>query len=88
MSLKKREAKKSKTVAVREHPRRAPISNKNPNRITIVDRHLRHIDERILKRPASSDEVIQVYKGILGDKSETANRIMKNFRNFYEKLKL
>ncbi len=43
--------------------------------------------ERILKRSASSDEVIQVYKGILGDKSKKADKIMKDFRNFYEKLK-
>lgn len=43
--------------------------------------------EKILKRAATSDEVIQVYKGILRDKSEIANEIMKDFRSFYEKLK-
>ena len=43
--------------------------------------------ERVLKRRASSDEIIQVYKGILGDKSNKAKDIMKNFRDFYEKLK-
>lgn len=43
--------------------------------------------EKILKRAATSDEVIQVYKGILNDNSETAKRIMKDYRDFYEKLK-
>lgn len=43
--------------------------------------------EKILKRAASSDEVIQVYKGILNDESDTAKRIMKNYRGFHEKLK-
>lgn len=42
--------------------------------------------EKILKRPATSDEVIQVYKGILNDKSKTAKEIMKKYREFYEKL--
>lgn len=43
--------------------------------------------ERILKRSVTSDEVIQVYKGILNDKSKTAERIMEDYRKFYEKLK-
>lgn len=43
--------------------------------------------EKILKRTVTSDEVIQVYKGILNDKSETAKDIMKKYRAFYEKLK-
>lgn len=43
--------------------------------------------EKILKRTATSDEVIQIYKGILNDQSDTAKRIMKDYRGFYEKLK-
>lgn len=43
--------------------------------------------ETVLRRPASSDEVIQVYKGILGDSSKTANAIMAKYRAFYDKLK-
>ncbi len=43
--------------------------------------------EKVLKRTATSDEVIQVYKGILNDKSTTAGKIMKKYRKFYEKLK-
>lgn len=43
--------------------------------------------ERILKRQATADEVIQVYKGILNDKSDIAKRIMIDYRGFYEKLK-
>jgi hypothetical protein len=34
-----------------------------------------------------SDEVIQVYKGILNDEFKKANDIMKKYREFYEKLK-
>jgi hypothetical protein len=40
--------KKSKTVIVREHPRRVPTSPKNPTGITLVDRHQRHIDGKYL----------------------------------------
>lgn len=43
--------------------------------------------EKVLKRAATPDEVIQVYKGILNDKSETAKDIMKDYREFYENLK-
>jgi len=43
--------------------------------------------EKILKREVTSDEVIQVYKGILNDKSKAAKQIMKDYRLFYEKLK-
>lgn len=43
--------------------------------------------ERVLKRPVSSDEVIQLYKGILNDKSHRADQIMKKYRNIYEILK-
>ncbi len=40
--------KKTKTVVVREHPRRVPVSKKNPTGRTIVDRHLRHIEGQYL----------------------------------------
>ena len=43
--------------------------------------------DKILKRPATSDEVIQFYKGILNDDSKRAGIIMKNYRRFYEHLK-
>lgn len=39
---------RSKTVPVREHPRHVPVSKKNPTGITIVDKHLRHIDGKYL----------------------------------------
>lgn len=42
--------------------------------------------EKILKRKVTSDEVIKLYKGILKDKSDVANRIMKDYRKYYEKL--
>lgn len=40
-----------------------------------------------LKRAPTPDEVVMIYKGILKDKSATAERIMKDYREFYEKLK-
>jgi hypothetical protein len=40
--------KQSKIVVVKTHPRRVPISKKNPSGRTIVDRHLRHIDGQYL----------------------------------------
>lgn len=43
--------------------------------------------DKLLKKEATPDEVIQVYKGILNDKSSIAKRIMKDYRDFYEKLK-
>ena len=43
--------------------------------------------ERVLNREATSDEVIQVYKGILNDSSLKAQEIMKRFRKDYGKLK-
>ncbi len=43
--------------------------------------------DRVLKRPATSDELIQVYKGILKDKSRTAKVIMERYRAYYDKLK-
>lgn len=43
--------------------------------------------EKVLRRAATSDEVIQVYKGILNDESKKAKEIMKKYREFYEKLK-
>ena len=43
--------------------------------------------EKILKRQATSDEVIQLYKGVLRDDSLKAKNIMERYREFYEKLK-
>jgi hypothetical protein len=43
--------------------------------------------EKILKRPATSDEIIQLYKGILKDESKKATGIMVKFRKKYEILK-
>ncbi|MBC7419114.1 MAG: transglycosylase SLT domain-containing protein [Bdellovibrio sp.] len=42
---------------------------------------------KIFKRDAISDEIIQVYKGILNDKSKKAKSIMEKYREFYGKLK-
>jgi hypothetical protein len=44
-------------------------------------------EDKLLNRNATSDEVIQLYKGILNDKSEKASEIMKNYREMYGKLK-
>ncbi len=43
--------------------------------------------ERILRRTATADEVIQFYKGILNDDSKRAKAIMKKYREYYEMLK-
>jgi hypothetical protein len=63
---------------------------KNPNvAIALGTRWLAYKNqyaEKILKRAATSDEVIQVYKGILNDTSKKSNEIMKKYREFYEKL--
>ena len=40
-----------------------------------------------LKRLPTSDEVIMMYKGILGDKSDNAIKIMKKYRKHYGELK-
>jgi hypothetical protein len=43
--------------------------------------------EKVLKREVTSDEVIQIYKGILNDKSSKSTEIMKTYRKFYNDLK-
>lgn len=43
--------------------------------------------DNILKRNATPDETIQVYKGILNDQSKTATLIMKKYRDYYDQLK-
>jgi Transglycosylase SLT domain len=40
-----------------------------------------------LKRAPTSDEVVMMYKGVLKDKSTRADKIMNDYRYFYEKLK-
>lgn len=52
--------KKTKTVAVREHVRRVPVSAKNPAGKTIVDKHLRHIDGQYLDQKLI-DEIFSKY---------------------------
>ena len=42
---------------------------------------------KILKRTATADEVIQVYKGLLNDTSEKAKTSMENFRKHYGEIK-
>ncbi|MCB0349721.1 MAG: hypothetical protein KDD38_00975 [Bdellovibrionales bacterium] len=37
---------KKKVTAVREHPMHVPISEKDPTGITILDRHLRRLNNR------------------------------------------
>lgn len=65
-----------------------PDENKYDDYIAVwVDYFNKKLD---LKSPLDTNmvnEVIQVYKGILNDKSGTAARIMKDYRGFYEKLK-
>lgn len=39
---------KKKIITVKEHPRKVPISRKNPTGITIVDKHPRHLDGSFL----------------------------------------
>ncbi len=53
--------KKTKVVPVREHIRKVPISKKNPQGTTVVDRHLRHIDGQYLDQKMI-DEVFSSYK--------------------------
>jgi hypothetical protein len=36
-------SRRKKVTAVRKHPRRVPVSPKNPSGVTVVDRHLRRI---------------------------------------------
>ena len=43
-----KDKKKTKIVNVRQHPRHVPVSKKNPDDITIVDQHKRHIEGRYL----------------------------------------
>ncbi|MNL38080.1 hypothetical protein D3C87_1602660 [compost metagenome] len=42
--------KTPKTIVVREHSRRVPVSKKNPTGKTIVDKHLRHIEGKYLDK--------------------------------------
>lgn len=39
---------KKKIITVREHPRKVPISEKNPRGVTTVDKHLRRLDGTFL----------------------------------------
>ena len=48
-------SKKTKTVNVRQHPRHAPVSKKNPGGITIVDQHKRHIEGKYLDQKMIAD---------------------------------
>lgn len=59
MPLKKKP--KQKTTTVREHLRKVPVSKKNPNGKTLVDKHLRHIDGKFLDKKLI-DEIFLNYK--------------------------
>jgi hypothetical protein len=41
---------KKKVTTVKEHPREVPVSKKNPNGVTIVDKHPRRLDGTFLDR--------------------------------------
>ena len=41
---------KKKVTTVKEHPRKVPVSKKNPTGITIVDKHPRRLDGTYLDR--------------------------------------
>jgi hypothetical protein len=41
---------KKKVTTVKEHPRKVPVSKKNPNGVTIVDKHPRRLDGTFLDR--------------------------------------
>jgi len=49
---------KKRVTTVREHPRHVPVSNKNPDGITIVDRHIRRLKGTYL----DPDEIDTVFK--------------------------
>ena len=55
MAVKK---SKKKVTIIHEHPRRVPVSNKNPSGITIVDDHLRRVPGTSL----SVDEMLEIAK--------------------------
>jgi hypothetical protein len=50
-----RDNKKIKIVNVRQHPRHVPVSKKNPDGITIVDQHKRHIEGKYLDQKMIAD---------------------------------
>jgi hypothetical protein len=48
--------RRKKVIAVRKHPRRVPVSPKNPSGVTVVDRHLRRISGPALE----ADEIREI----------------------------
>ena len=48
----------NKTTTVRKHPRQVPVSRKNPNGITIVDRHIRRLKGTYL----DFNDIKKIYK--------------------------
>ena len=66
-----------KITTVREHRRQIPVSKKNPDGITIVDR---------LGRASTAEELILEYKGLLKSKTTFKETALKNFREHYAAL--
>lgn len=65
---------KKKVTIVKEHPRKVPVSKKNPTGITIVDKHPRRLDGTYLDRK-EIDKIIQNYdlKKLIYPKSDKLN---------------
>jgi Zn-finger nucleic acid-binding protein len=65
---------KKKVTTVKEHPRKIPVSKKNPTGITIVDKHPRRLDGTYLDRK-EIDKIIKNYdlKKLIYPKSDKLN---------------
>jgi hypothetical protein len=65
---------KKKVTTVKEHPRKVPVSKKNPTGITIVDKHPRRLDGTYLDRK-EIDKIIKNYdlKKLIYPKSDKLN---------------
>ena len=76
---------KKKVTTVKEHPRKVPVSKKNPTGITIVDKHPRRFDGTYLDRK-EIDKIIKNYdlKKLIYPKSDKLN--MYSDSDIYDEL--
>lgn len=75
---------KKKITTIKEHPRKVPVSNKNPEGITIVDKHPRRLDGTFLDKK-EIDKIVKGYdlKKIIHPKS---NRLSYSDSDKYDEL--
>jgi hypothetical protein len=57
---------KKKITTVKEHPRKVPVSKKNPKGITVVDKHPRRLDGTYL----DEKEIEKIVKSVVIIKSQ------------------